>query len=164
MTVKFSRYRTGVAQRVGRGIALLFHDRSTRRGWVVSSTPRPHFNPGKDPVHPLQEDGWAPGPVWRGRKSRPHRDSFPDCPAHSQSLYRLSYLPHHHMTVQNKRSTHGLKNILMPGGLTIYTNTQLRSLNHEKIKPLSTKQLYSTCIVMLRKPTSSDVIRQEHAK
>jgi hypothetical protein len=30
--VKCSRYRPGVAQRVGRGIALLFHDRSTRRG------------------------------------------------------------------------------------------------------------------------------------
>ena len=30
--VKFSRYRPGVAQRVGRGIAVLFHDRGTRRG------------------------------------------------------------------------------------------------------------------------------------
>jgi len=30
--VKFSRYRPGVAQRVGRGIPLLFHDRGTRRG------------------------------------------------------------------------------------------------------------------------------------
>jgi len=30
--VKYSRYRPGVAQRVGRGIALLFHDRGTRRG------------------------------------------------------------------------------------------------------------------------------------
>jgi len=30
--VKSSRYRPGVAQRVGRGIALLFHDRGTRRG------------------------------------------------------------------------------------------------------------------------------------
>jgi len=28
---KRSRYRPGVAQRVGRGIALLFHDRGTRR-------------------------------------------------------------------------------------------------------------------------------------
>jgi len=48
----------GVAQRVGRGIALLFHDRGTRRGWVVSSTPWPHFIPGKDPVPILQEAGW----------------------------------------------------------------------------------------------------------
>jgi hypothetical protein len=29
--VKFSRYRPVEAQRVGRGIALLFHDRGTRR-------------------------------------------------------------------------------------------------------------------------------------
>ena len=43
--VKWSRYKPAVAQRVGRGIALLFHDRGTRRGWVVSSTPRPHFTP-----------------------------------------------------------------------------------------------------------------------
>ena len=89
--VKWSRYRPSVAQRVGRGIALLFHDRGTRRGWVVSSTPRPHFSPGKDPVSILQEAGWAPGPVWTGGNSHPHRDSIPDRPAHSQSLYWLSY-------------------------------------------------------------------------
>jgi len=89
--VKCSRYRPGVAQRVGRGIALLFHDCSTRRRWVVSSAPRPHFTPGKGPVPILQEAGWAPGPVWTGGKSRPHRDSIPDSPARSQSLYRLSY-------------------------------------------------------------------------
>jgi hypothetical protein len=29
--VKFSRYRPDVAQRVGRRVALLFHDRGTRR-------------------------------------------------------------------------------------------------------------------------------------
>jgi len=45
--VQWSRYRPGVAQRVGRGIALHFRDRGTRRGWVVSSTPRPHFPQGK---------------------------------------------------------------------------------------------------------------------
>ena len=45
--LKWSRYRPGVAQRVGRSIALLFHDRGTRRGCVVSSTPRPHFTQGK---------------------------------------------------------------------------------------------------------------------
>ena len=67
--VKWSRYRPGVAQRVGRGIALLFHDRGTRSGWVVSSTPRPHFTPGKDPVPILQEAGWVPGPVSTGGNS-----------------------------------------------------------------------------------------------
>jgi len=83
-----------VAQRVGRGIALLFHDRGTRRGWVVSSTPRPHFTPGKDRVPILQEAGWASGPVWTGGKSLPHWDSIPDRSARSQSLYRLSYPAH----------------------------------------------------------------------
>jgi len=85
---------------VGRVIALLFHDRDTRRVWVVSGTPRPHFTPGKDPVPIVQEAGWAPGPVWTGVKSRPHRDFFfnkhsiPDRPARSQTLYRLSYPAH----------------------------------------------------------------------
>ena len=63
---KYSRYRPGVAQRVGRGIALLFHDRGTRRGWVVSSTSQPHFTHGKDPVPILQEAG--------GPQSRSGRD------------------------------------------------------------------------------------------
>ena len=92
LKVKWSRYRPGLAQRVGRGIALLFHDRGTRRGWVVSSTPRPHFTPGKDPVPILQEGMGAPWPVWTGGKSRPHRDSIPDRSARSQSLYPLNYL------------------------------------------------------------------------
>jgi len=35
---------------------------------VVSSTPRPHFTTGKDPVPILQAAGWAPGPVWTGGK------------------------------------------------------------------------------------------------
>jgi hypothetical protein len=39
-----------VAQRVGRGVALLFHDLGTRREWVVSSTPWPHFTLGKDAI------------------------------------------------------------------------------------------------------------------
>ena len=93
--VKWSRYRPRVAQRVGRGIALLYHDRGSRRGWVVSVTPRPHFTPGKDPVPILEEAGWAPGLVWTVGKSCPRRDSIPDSPAHSHSLYRLSYPAHH---------------------------------------------------------------------
>jgi len=79
----WSRCRPGMAQRLGRGIALLFHDRGTRRGWVVSSTPRPHFTSGKDPVPILQVAGWAPVPVWTGGKPRPHRDSIPDRPGRS---------------------------------------------------------------------------------
>ena len=71
-------------------------------GWVVSSTPRPHFTPRKDPVPILQEAGCAPGPVWTGGKSRPNRDSIPDRPARSQSLYRLSYPTHNVNNSNNK--------------------------------------------------------------
>ena len=69
---------------------------------MVSSTPRPHFTPGKDPVPILQEAGWAPGPVWTGGKSRPYRDSIPDRPASSQSLYRLSYPAHNFLMILRK--------------------------------------------------------------
>jgi hypothetical protein len=44
---------------MGRRIALLFHDRGTGRGWVVSSTPRPQFTPGKEPVPILQSLRWG---------------------------------------------------------------------------------------------------------
>jgi hypothetical protein len=106
LLLKWSRYRPGVAQRVGRGIALLFYDRGPRSGWVVSSTPRLHFTTGKDPVPIVQEAGWAPGPVWRGRNLVPTGISIPDCPARSQSLYQLSYRAHFtssaHMNMQHR--------------------------------------------------------------
>jgi len=76
-------------QRVGRGIALLFHDRGTRRGLVVSSTPQPHFTPGKDAVPILQEAAWGPVPVWTDRKSRPNRNSIPDRPVRSSVAIRI---------------------------------------------------------------------------
>ena len=62
---------------------------------MVSSTTRPHFTVGKDPVPIVQEAGWAPGPVWTGGKIRPHRVSIADHPASNQWLYRLSYPVHH---------------------------------------------------------------------
>jgi len=61
---------------------------------VVSSTPRPHFTSGKEPVTILQEAGWALGPVWTGGNSCPHRDSIPDGSAFSRPLYQLSYRAH----------------------------------------------------------------------
>jgi len=45
--VKCSRYRPGVAQRVGRDIALLFHDRGTRRGEWSAARPGRTLPPGK---------------------------------------------------------------------------------------------------------------------
>jgi len=100
---KWSRYRLDVAQRLGTGIALLFHDRGTRRRWVVSSAPRPHFTHGKEPVPIVQEAGWVPGAGWKGGKSRSHRYSIPDRPGRRQSLYQLSY-PAHLTKIKNGKS------------------------------------------------------------
>jgi len=75
--VKCSRYRLGVPQTVGRGIALLFHDCGTRRGWVVSSTPGRTLPPGKTryPFYrrlggPQGRSGRAENPVLTGIRSR----------------------------------------------------------------------------------------------
>ena len=77
--VQALRLCTGhTAHRGSRGIALPFLDHGTRRGWGVSVTPWPLFSPGKDPLHIVQEAGWAPGPVWTGVENlAPHRDSIP---------------------------------------------------------------------------------------
>jgi len=54
------------AHRGSRGIALLFLDHGTRRGWRFSVTPRLLFTRRKDPVPIVQEAGCTPGPVWTG--------------------------------------------------------------------------------------------------
>ena len=78
--------------RGSRGIALLFHDHGTRRGWRISVTPRPLFTLGNDPVPIVQEAGWAPGPVWTGAENLAYTGiRSPDRPVRSQSLYWLSY-------------------------------------------------------------------------
>ena len=80
------------AHRGSKGIARLFIDHGTRRGWGVSVTPRPLFTPGKDPVLIVQEAGWAPGPVWTAVENlAPTGILSPDRPARSQSLFRLHY-------------------------------------------------------------------------
>ena len=92
------------ARRVGRGIALPFHDLGTEdgAGW---SAPRPgRFTPGKDPVPIVQEAGWA-GLDGCG-KSRPTGIRSPDRPARSESLYRLSYPGHLHRINNSKNYAH----------------------------------------------------------
>jgi hypothetical protein len=56
------------AQRGRRGIALLIRNLGARRGWVVSTTPRPLY-PRERPGTHLQEAGWALGPVWTCAKN-----------------------------------------------------------------------------------------------
>jgi len=56
------------AQRVGRGIALLFRDRGTRScEWSAARSGR--TLPRKDPGPILQEAVWAPGSVWTGAEN-----------------------------------------------------------------------------------------------
>jgi hypothetical protein len=64
--------------------------------------PRPLFTPGKDPAPIVQEAGWAPGPVWTGAENlAPTGIRFPDHPARSQSLYRLSYRGPHFFYIES---------------------------------------------------------------
>ena len=56
--------------------------------------------------------GWVgPGPVWTGGKSRPHRDSIPDPPARSQSLYRLSYPARLYIYIYSNNDRHPVTKI-----------------------------------------------------
>ena len=66
------------AHRGSRGIALLFLDYGTRRGWVVSSTPRPHFSPGERP-NTHCTGGWVSPRAGLDRCGNlaAHRDSIP---------------------------------------------------------------------------------------
>jgi len=72
----------------------------------------------KDPVPILQEAGWAPGPVWTGRKSHPHQDSILDRPARSQSIE----LPGPHISTihdkNKKTSCEKFFEIICGGGFT----------------------------------------------
>ena len=63
--------------RGSRGIALLFLDHGTRRGWGVSVTPWPLFTPGKDPVPIVQEAGRTQGRSGQVRKISPPPGSDP---------------------------------------------------------------------------------------
>ena len=48
--------------------------------------------PEKEPVPIVQEVGRAPGPVWTGAENLARTGIlYPDRPARSESLYRLSY-------------------------------------------------------------------------
>jgi hypothetical protein len=54
--------------------------------------PQPLSTPREDPVPLVQETGGAPEPVWTGAENlAPTGIRYQDRPAHSQSLYRLSY-------------------------------------------------------------------------
>jgi len=79
--IKKSDLVTGpVVHRVGRGIALLFYDRGTRRGEWSAARPGCTLPPGNTRYLFYRRLG---GPVWMGGKSRPRRDSISDRAARS---------------------------------------------------------------------------------
>ena len=54
--------------------------------------PRALYPPGMTMVPIVQEAGWAPGLAWTGAENlAPTGIRYPDRPARSESLYRLSY-------------------------------------------------------------------------
>ena len=77
---------------MSRSIALLFLGPRHYTGVGGQPHAPAPSTPGKEPVPIVQEAGWAPGPVWTGAEN-PSLTGIrsPDCPARSQSLYRLSY-------------------------------------------------------------------------
>ena len=52
-----------------------------------ASRPGRSLPPGKEPVPIVQEDGWAPGPIWTGAENLALTGNrSPDLPGRSQSL------------------------------------------------------------------------------
>ena len=85
--------QAGVAQRVGRGIALLVHDRDIEGVSGQKHDPATlYIQVRLDTI--VQEAGWAPCSKLDERKISPHRDSIPDRPALSQSLDQMRYPAH----------------------------------------------------------------------
>ena len=81
--------------RGNRGIALLFLDHGTRRGWGVSVTPGQLLAPGKTRYPLYRRLGGPQGRSGEVRKfSPPPGLRSPDRPVRSQSLFRLSYTAH----------------------------------------------------------------------
>ena len=97
-----------MAQRVGRGIALLLHDRGTRRGeWSAARSGR-ILPPGKTRYTFYRRLRGPQGQSGREGKPRPHRNSIPDRPARS-SVAIPTELPGPHINVvDNKNYQHDI--------------------------------------------------------
>ena len=90
--VKFSLEQ---AMKTQRGVVIQlysFFNFGARWGQVVNTTPWPLYPRERDPVPIVQEDGWAPGPVWMGVENLVLTGiRCLDRPAHSKLLYLLRY-------------------------------------------------------------------------
>jgi hypothetical protein len=99
-----------------------------------AARPGPHYTHGKDPVPIVQEAGWASEPVWTGAENlAPHRDSIPDRPARSQSLYRLSCPAHTNHNDTNTKCSSVTSRIY---GYTDYFVSAIALLKNSLFKPI----------------------------
>ena len=94
MWSKFNLGKRKDAGKLSRGLALFSRTFDTRWEWRGQPNAPAASIPENDPIPILKETELPPGLVWTGGKSHLHRDSNPDRPARSQSLYRLSYPAH----------------------------------------------------------------------
>jgi len=108
-----------VAQRVGRGIALLFHDRGTRRGEWSAARPGRNLPPGKTRYPFYRRLGGPQGRSGRAENLVPTGISIPDRPARSQSLYRLSYPAHILQSINKLLSYNQLQKVARQSRLSV---------------------------------------------
>jgi len=94
VNVKWSRYRPDVAQRVGRGIVLVFHDRGTRRGEWSAARPGRTLPPGKNRYAFYGRLGGPQGRSARAENLVPTGIRSRTVQPVAQSLYWLSYRAH----------------------------------------------------------------------
>ena len=72
-------------------VQLLFN-LSARGGWVINAMLQPLYPKTRDLVTIVQEDGWAPGPVWTGAENLVPTGIWSlECPDCSKLLYWLCY-------------------------------------------------------------------------
>jgi hypothetical protein len=133
--------------RGSRGIALLFLDHGTIRGWGVSVTPRPLFTPGKDPILIVQEGGWAPGQVWIGAENlTPTGIRSPDRQARSQSPYRLHYAAHD--TIYRRALNETMKTTTCTLGFGIWFRDSPKGLVCCYVRMLNVTTLFKSLVLM----------------
>jgi hypothetical protein len=92
LKAKFAPEQAMKIQRGRRGIAVPFNLGGSW-GWVVNATPQLLYSRERNPVHIVREDRWALGLVWMGAEyiAPPTGIRYPNPPACTESLYRLSY-------------------------------------------------------------------------
>ena len=101
--VNFSLEQTTKAQRSSRCITVPFLSPRRQIGVGGHLHAPAVFTPEKDPAPIVQEAGWVSEPVWKEAENFAFtRIRTPDCPARSESLYRLSYRGPQIYTNQNK--------------------------------------------------------------